>query len=84
MVLTLGTSDYTKLALPSIGTAGQLLMSNGSSTGEWVSSRCIQGVSFDGSASAQRRILDGLPTNCKNCGARIKASRCEYCDTRYN
>lgn len=23
------------------------------------------------------------PTNCKNCGARLKEPICEYCDTRY-
>jgi hypothetical protein len=24
-----------------------------------------------------------LPTNCKNCGARLATSKCEHCDTRY-
>lgn len=24
------------------------------------------------------------PTNCKNCGAVLKGSTCEYCGTKYN
>ena len=24
-----------------------------------------------------------LPTNCKNCGARLATSKCDHCDTRY-
>lgn len=24
-----------------------------------------------------------LPANCKNCGAPLHGSRCEYCDTEY-
>ncbi len=24
-----------------------------------------------------------LPSNCKNCGARLATATCDYCDTRY-
>lgn len=29
------------------------------------------------------RIKKPLPTNCKNCGAALHGSRCEYCGTEY-
>lgn len=28
--------------------------------------------------------LTGLPYNCKNCGAPLKSTACEYCETRYS
>ena len=29
------------------------------------------------------RIKEPLPTNCKNCGAPLHGSRCDYCGTEY-